>query len=68
MDRFWTILLWVILLAALIGILRYGGAANQLLRTFFGWLFGTTQVLAGLAPSGTSVPNYPNYPNAQSQY
>jgi hypothetical protein len=64
MDRFWTIALWVILLAALIGVLRYGAAANQLARTFFGWFFSTTEVLAGLVPTGTaSMPNYPALQN-----
>ena len=68
MDRFWTIMLWVILLAAGIGILRYGQAANNLARTFFGWLLSTTEVLSGLAPNAKGGADALNYPALQNQY
>ena len=56
MDRFWTVLIWVILLSALIGVLRYGKQANTLAQTFLGWVLGESELLAGLAPNGTCIP------------
>lgn len=56
MDRFWTVVLWILILAALIGVLRYGKEANNLARTILGWILAESQLLAGLAPSNATVP------------
>ena len=61
MDRFWAILQWVILLAVIIGILRFSAGANALGKTFFGWVFGESQLLAGLSPNVNGAGGSPSY-------
>lgn len=61
MDRFFVILTWIIGLLVILGILRYWQGANELGKTFFGWFYGESQLLAGLNPQTGGVANYPNY-------
>ncbi len=66
MDRLWTVLIWIILLSAVIGILRYWQGAQALASTFFGFIFGESTLLSGLQPGTAAhvgVPNYPSYNN-----
>lgn len=63
MDRFLAILQWLILFLIIIGVLRYYKGANELGKTFFGWFFGESELLAGLQPGQVGVPNYPGYQN-----
>jgi hypothetical protein len=56
MDRFWVILLWIILLSFVIGALRYGQQTLQILQSFFGFIFGESSILAGLNPQTGNLP------------
>lgn len=58
MDRFWAVLQWILFLLIIIGILRFSAGANALGKTFFGWFFGESQLIAGLNPGGNGSSGY----------